>query len=477
MLFLELHNHSVMSRIFISALIVYFIISIRLVAQSDVRIRKEDFQKEKEGFNQAWNNIVSGDAFYARKGTYYNNAYDHYTQALVYNSNNPELNYKTGISAIYSDHKEEAAGFLLRALESKSDVADDILLYTGRALQYSARYEDAIDKLTGYLKSKVTKTEKNVILAKRFIEECNSAIIITKDTLGIEITNIGANINSESDDFSPVLTFDGSAIYFASRRNYTNSSNSLVDSKPDENIYFSKISDGKWSIASLAGFDLISDYNEAPLSIDSAGTRLYIFSGFENGGDIKVSVLKNGRWKTPESLPFSINSIGSEIAVAFHPSGNEVYFVTSSGRDNLGEHDIYYIKKTNPRKWSKPQNCGPGINTSYDEQSVTLSSSGDTLWFSSKGHNSIGGFDIFYSVRNHDGTWGKAKNAGYPLNSSWDDMFRNTASSSDSIFYFASNRNGGFGGLDIYMGRKVSGSTFSVPLIEAKAEWYRSDSP
>ena len=444
-----------MLRIFCTSLILYFVFSGKLVAQSDVRIRKDDFRIEKAGFKQAWDHIVLGDAYYDRQGANYNSAYDHYIQALVYNSKNPELNYKTGISAIYTDHKEEAAGFFLKALESKSDLTDDILFYTGRSLQYAGRYDEAIEKLTGYLKSTVKKSDSNVILAKRFIEECNSALIITQDTLQIEITNIGANINSESDDFSPVITYDGSTIYFASKRKIKNSTNSSIDTRLDDNIYFSRIINGKWSIASIAGDGLISEYNEAPLSIDSSETKLYIYSGFENGGDIMMSVLKKGDWKTPESIPYNINSIGSETSLAFYPSGNEVYFVTNAGKDNLGGHDIYFITKTDDKKWSKPQNCGSGINSAYDEQSVSFSASGDTLWFSSKGHNSIGGFDIFYSIRNPDGSWGKAINAGYPLNTPWDDMFHSTASPSENLFYFSSNRSGGFGGLDIYSGRII----------------------
>lgn len=466
-----------MFRIFSTFLILFLILSLELMAQSDVKIKKSDFREGKTGFMQAWDHVVAGDGFYNRKGAYYNNAYEHYKQALVYSSKNPELNYKTGISAIYTDHKDEAAGLFLKALESKNDVADDILLYTGRALQYAGRYIEAIEKLNGYLKSEVKKTESNEILAKRFIEECNSALIITKDTVRFEIGNIGGNINSASDDLSPVFSYDGTTIYFATRRKDKSRSGSSKETEQEDNIYFSQQSNGKWSIATPAGDELISEYNEAPLFIDSAGTRLYIYSGFENGGDIKVSIRKKGEWKTSESLPFSINSNGSETAIAFHPSGNEIYFVTSEGKDNRGGHDIYFITKLDDKKWSKPQNSGSGINTTYDEQSVSFSKYGDTLWFSSRGHNSTGGFDIFYSIRNQDGTWGQAINGGFPLNSPWDELFYSAASSSDAVFYFASNRKGGFGGFDIYRGRVLSDSTLTDPSMDSETVQPQPESP
>ena len=161
-------------------------------------------------------------------------------KAIVYNNSNPELNYKTGVSALFSDNKEEAAGFFLKALELKNDVAEDILLLTGRALQYSGRFSEAIEKFNDYLSSPGKKSEENIALAKKCIEECNSALIVTKDTLRIEINNIGANINSNTDDYSEIFTADGKTMYFASRREMPKSSNCYPDSKFDENIFISQ---------------------------------------------------------------------------------------------------------------------------------------------------------------------------------------------------------------------------------------------
>ncbi len=112
-----------------------------------------------------------------------NDAYNEYLQALVYNSSNAELNYKTGVSALFSDKKEEAAGFLLKAYEIKKDVAEDVLLLAGRALQFSGRFSDAIEKFTAYLSTSGKKPQKNIMSARQYIQECNSAVIVTKDTL------------------------------------------------------------------------------------------------------------------------------------------------------------------------------------------------------------------------------------------------------------------------------------------------------
>jgi len=423
-----------------------------LNAQADISINKNDFKVSKSGFEEAWKHVTEGDSYYSERGSWYSRAFDEYLAAIVYNNSNPELNYKTGVSALFSDNKEEAAGFLIKALELKNDVTEDILFITGRALQYSGRFLEAIEKLNAYLDTPDTKPEENIALARKYIEECNSAIIITHDTLRIGISNIGATINSSSDDYSELISADGTTLYFASRRELPGSNSTYNDKKFDENIFISQKVNGAWLLAATAGKNLMSKYCEAPLYLNSTNDSLYIYAGYENNGDIKVSVLKKNEWKTPAKLPFGISSNGSETSFTFSPSGNEIYYVTDKGKDNIGGKDINFITKINGNKWSKPQNLGPVINSPYDEESVRFSITGDTLWFSSKGHNSIGGFDIFYSVKNQLGDWDSVKNCGYPINTSWDEIFYNPSPEEDSAFYFVSNRSGGFGGLDIYQG-------------------------
>ncbi|HUX58060.1 MAG TPA: OmpA family protein [Bacteroidales bacterium] len=441
-----------MRRYLHSIIIVMLLSSVALEAQTDVSVRKKDFKVDKPGFENAWKHVKDGDSYYTERGIWYGNAFDEYLQALVYYNSNPELNYKTGVSALFSDNREEAADFLLKAHILKNDVAEDVLLLIGRAMQYSGRFSEAIENYNAYLNSTVKKSKENSSLTKKYIQECNFAMIVTNDTLRIGISNLGANINSNTDDYSELFSVDGRTMYFASRRKQLNSSSSYSDSKFDENILISRQNNGSWGLPVTAGKNLTTKYCETPLFINSTNDILYIYTGYDNGGDIKMSETKKGEWKSPQSIPFRINSGGSETSFSFSSSGNEIYFVTDKGKNNLGGKDIYYIKKLNERKWSKPENAGPIINSPYDEESVRFSRSGDTLWFSSKGHNSIGGFDIFYSVRNNVGAWDSVKNYGYPVNTPWDEIFYHPSVVDDSTFFFVSNRSGGLGGLDIYQG-------------------------
>jgi outer membrane protein OmpA-like peptidoglycan-associated protein/tetratricopeptide (TPR) repeat protein len=442
-----------------------------LNGQTDISISRKEFKNSKPGFKDAWKHVQAGDVFYGEKGTWFNDAFNEYILAMVYNSSNAGLNYKTGVSALYSDRKEEAAGFFLKALEINKDITEDILLYTGRSLQYQGKYSEAIAKITGYLNSNSKKSKKNVQLAREYIQECTSALGIVKDTLRVSIENAGQDINSSADEYSEVFTTDEKTMYFASRRQLPVSGKRYADGKFDENILISNMVAGLWSPSSTAGKELATKYCESPLYLNSAGDMLYIYSGSASNGDIKVSEKnKKGIWKAPKNVPFRINSKKSETSFTISPSGNEIYFVSENGKENIGGKDIYFIKKVNDRRWSRPQNAGNVINTIYDEESVRLSKTGDTLFFSSKGHNSMGGFDIFYCTRNKSGAWQNVTNFGFPVNTPWDDFYYYPSSRNDSSFYFASNRSGGYGGSDIYHGKFLPPKKVVISLPKPKPD-------
>jgi outer membrane protein OmpA-like peptidoglycan-associated protein/tetratricopeptide (TPR) repeat protein len=448
---------------FISLIALFLLSSLVLRAQTDVSVHRKEFKNSKSGFEEAWKHVTDGDAYYSEKGVWYNDAFIEYLEALVYNSTNPELNYKTGVAALFSDKKEEAAGFFLKAIELKQDVAEDVLLLTGRSLQYAGRYSEAIEKFTVYLSLPAKKPQKNILLSREGIQECISALIITKDTLRVSIENAGPNINSGSDDYSEVFTSDAKTVYFASRRELPKSGNRHSDTKFDENILTSRLNNGSWEPAVTAGKELTSKFCETPLYINYARDSLWVYTGYESNGDIKVSVNKNGIWGAPEKVRFAINTRGSETSFTLSPSGNEIYYISDYGKDNFGGKDLYFIKKMNDSKWSEPQNAGNIINTIYDEESVRFSKTGDTLWFSSRGHNSIGGFDIFYSIKSKNGAWDSVCNFGFPVNTPWDEIFYYPSPVDDSSFYFVSNRSNGLGGLDIYNGHILPPEPVIVP--------------
>jgi outer membrane protein OmpA-like peptidoglycan-associated protein len=460
-----MRNHSLL----FTALFVLF--TPFLYAQTNIDVKRNEFKRGDDGFKEAWKHVEKGDGFYTGGGIFYKNALEEYLLAINYNDSNPQLNYKAGVSALLSDKKELAADLLMKALSAKNDITNDILLLTGRAFQYAGRYDEAIEKLKAYIDSPVKKKDDEKARAEKYVAECTSAISLTLDTLNAVITNLGPNVNSPADDYSEVISSDGNTIYFASRRETKKSSDAYYDSKFDENIFVSHKNGDSWEPSVSAGKNLTTKYCEAPLYLNNSNDNLYIYEGYENLGDIKMSVSKEGKWGLPRLIPFKINTSGRETSFTFSPLGDEIWYVSDNGKENLGGKDIYYIKKAADGKWSKEVNAGPAINTAYDEESVRFSLSGDTLYFSSKGHNTIGGFDIFFSVKNSIGVWSASKNFGYPVNTPFDEIFFYPSSAGGKKFWFVSNRSGGSGYTDIYSGallvtQKDSAFTESfVPIV------------
>jgi tetratricopeptide (TPR) repeat protein len=434
-----------------------------LSGQTDVKIAKRDFKTVKQGFNAAWEHVKLGDSFYSEGGVWYAKALDEYRQALRYNSENAELNYKTGVSSLFSDNKDKASEYLLKAYKMKEDVAQDILLLTGVALQYAGRYQEAADNLEAYISTGVKKPERSVEIARKRLEESKNSLLGQSDTLNIEIQNLENGVNTDADEFSPVLSSDERKLYFASRRALTpGARNYYADTKFDENIFVSEKIDDKWNQAILAGKNITTSLCETPLFIDKTGEVLFIYVGYEGAGNVKYSEFMKGEWKASRNEPFGLNTSDPETSFCLSPSGNEIAFVSIRGKNGVGGKDIYFMK-LNGKKWSKPVNAGQAVNSRFNEESVRFSKTGDTIWFSSSGHNTAGGYDIFFSVRNEKGEWGKAVNAGYPLNTAWDEFFYVPSMVDNSIFYFVSNRSGGFGGLDIYCGKMLKGVKKTTP--------------
>ncbi len=421
-------------------------------AQDVVSVRKKDFKITEAGFKEAWTHIKLGDQYFVAGGIYFGTAFNEYFEASLYNAQSPELNYNLGITSLLSDKKDDASGYLLRAYELNNEITDDIHLSIGRALHYSGRYSEAVEELNKYLNSSSRKPKEGLALAKKQILECQSAIEVTKDTLRLGILNLGPTVNTSADEYSQVFTSDGKTMYFGSRKGLEKFNDYYKDSKFDENIFVSKLTAGVWSEAASAGPAITTAYCESPLYINKSGTVMYIYAGYENGGDIMMSEVRNGEWQNPKSINLKINTKKKETTFTVSPSGKEIYFVSEGGDDNLGGKDIYLITQKSEKGWNKPMNMGDAVNTVYDEEAVSLSVTGDTLFFSSNGHNTIGGFDIFFSVKNSSGTWGGARNYGYPLNTPYDELFYYPSVTGDSSFYFVSNRSNGYGGLDIYEG-------------------------
>lgn len=422
-------------------------------SQQFVKVSKNEFKTENEtGLEEAWKSIHEGDKlFKAGKGTY-RDAREFYLFAHRYNDKNAELNYKIGVCYLYSDDKYESIKYLRDAYLIKENVGVDIHFLLARAYHLTNEFDRAIEEYNKYLEAlHPKKVAQESTRIKRFIEECENGKVLVEDPLRVIINNMGKNINSEADDYNSIFTANDSQMFFTSRRqHHEKARRSAYDNKYFEDIYISKKINGGWGKAENVGKTINNPkHNNAAVGLSPDDKHLYICRGDKDGGDIYESKYKDGKWTSPHSLPSRFNTKYRETSISISPDQKYLFFVSSNPKESIGGRDIYVALKNSQGRWEKPENMGDKINTPYDEECVHIAPDGHSLYFSSKGHNSMGGYDVFKSVKNDLGEWAPPENLGYPINTPDDDVFYTVPPTGKSAYYSA-NRMGGLGERDIF---------------------------
>lgn len=267
------------------------------------------------------------------------------------------------------------------------------------------------------------------------------------DSIYAVITNLGENVNTPYDDYAPVVSADGYMMIFTSRRPTLKED---IDMKMQgmENIYVSYYDDmtWKWSRPQLLENTVNQNAkNNSAIALSNDGQRLLLYRG-DPDGNIYESVLEGESWSEPVKLPKPINSKKHESSASIAPDGRTIYFV-SNRRGGEGGSDIWVCHQ-GINGWEKAENLGSAINTSENEEGVFIHPDGKTLFFSSKGHGSKGGYDIFKSVFENN-RWSKPVSLGDSINTSADDLFYGLTADGKTGYY-SSVRPGGAGMKDIF---------------------------
>ncbi len=435
---------------YLSVLIIVLILPLITVqGQVSVKVSKSDFKTQEEGFRDAWKNIRDGDQLFNSGIGLYPQAVVCYLLANDYNGNNAELNYKIGVSYLFGSEPLKSLDYFLRAYELNPDITEDILLLTGKSYQVRGDYGKAIDCYNMY-SDKYHDSGSFIPEVNDLINQCNKAIDMTGYENDAEIINAGMNINSEYDDYSPVMANEGMLLYFTTRRAIDEKrKRQAADMKWDENIFVATKQGDDWDPAGPAGDELNTLLNEGVLSIAANSQLMYLYAGYEGNGDILTSELDRGKWSKPAQIDININSRDRESSISFTEDGNEIFF-TSDMKKGVGGRDIYYMKRVRKNKWTKPFNLGDPVNSEKSEESVHVSPGGDTIWFSSNRPGGIGGYDIYMSIKDSIGLWSEPSNIGVPANSQSNDLFYKPGHLNKNESWLASDRPGGYGGFDIY---------------------------
>jgi len=345
--------------------------------------------------------------------------------------NSSNIQYKIGFSLFHiPGKKQEAIPYLEKAArnsswESRGDRYEEIRaskeskLYLGMAYQvnnklsiakeeYLALKEEASMALKNYNNKPLLAAKINeiLILTDKAILSCDLAGQMQDSPIDLDLRN-AHNLNIGTRNNSPSLSGDGNTMVFISKRQYYNA------------ICLANKLNGIWDTPKNITMELESDGKFIPTSLSYDGKSLLMIHKEDLHYDIYESEFDNNRWH-PVS-PLSINSIKDEIHACKSPDGKTLYFV-SDRRGGLGGFDIYSSTLDIEGRWSDPKNLGQPVNTPYDEHTPYLSEDGNMLYFSSTGHQGMGGFDIFSSRKNEDDSWSTPENIGYPVNTTDDDL-------------------------------------------------------
>ncbi len=335
---------------------------------------------------------------------------------------NANINYRIGICYLnIPGEKEKAIPYLEKAVSNVSKnyregninekAADiDAWLFLGNAYRVNMQLEKSCDAYNQYIEASANMDSKEILYANKQIEDCKRAIVVMKDSMQVEKKNLGPLYNSSLNDFNPVLALDGTAMAYMSEQRFYDA------------VFYMEIQNGRYTNPINITPQIQSDGDQYVTSLSKDGTKMLLSKISTFDADIMISDYEARRWNKSENIGKPINSKYFESHACFSPDGNTIYF-TSNRKESIGGMDIFYSKLANDGEWSEPVNLGNTINTELNEETPFMCDDGKTLYFSSQGHPGIGGFDIFASKMQEDGTWTQPVALPYPLNTTDDDLF------------------------------------------------------
>ena len=379
-----------------------------------------------------------------------------YVQAADYDPRNVEANYMAGRTYLETIFKTKALKYLKQVLDTDPAYKFNLLYLLGQssqfaldfdnAIDYYNRYKQVLDSQPGYRGEDYSSLEE---VDQRIFECINGKEYVSRPRNYV-IENAGPLINSEWDDFAPVLNADETMIVFSTKRQDGNLNENVdIDLLYFEDIFISTKQGGQWIPSQNIGEVINTPYHDSNLALSADGKELYIYRDV-NAGDIFYSEYRpDGSWSKPVPLESPVNSSYKENAFSIAPNGNVAFF-SSNRPTSLGGLDIFYATKDRKGKWTVAKSIGPVINTPYDEDGPFIDYDGKTLYFSSKGHKGMGGYDIYKTVYDSaTQTWSEPINIGYPMNTPDEDVYF-VSTVDGKRGYYSSAREDGLGYTDIY---------------------------
>ena len=307
----------------------------------------------------------------------------------------------------------------------REDRAPPETLYgLGRCHHFNNQFEDAISYYLEYRNRMIDPDFADLEYVNKQIEACERASVMISEPKGVEMVDVGPSPSFSGNAYRPVFCGNDSTLIYMS------------DEPARHSILITHLESGGWSDPEPLNEQIGAAGNCFINSVSDVGRELYISCTDNFDSEIYVCFCQQGIWSPMQRLNKNINTIYYESHACVSPDGNRLYF-TSNRKGGQGALDIYVSEKDEKGDWGKAVNIGPRINTPYNEESPIMSDDNITLYFSSQGHNTMGGFDVFYTILRPDGTWTIPENLGYPVNSTGDDVNFVPVDTEDNMFVAA----------------------------------------
>jgi len=382
-----------------------------------------------------------------------------YEEALILAPEDAEVNLRMGLCQLNGPQRHKALPYLLKSREVKPDQAR-INFLVGYAHQLNAEWDKAIEAFELHRRSaSFQDPEPMYNQADKHIQECRNGRTLMAAPVSAVVRNMGSGINTPSSDYGALVTADGDLLLLTSRRpSPTNPKVNKATGEYFEDIYFTNRKAGEWSTLQLMGAPVNTAGNDASVGLFNDGRTMIIYRDMGGSGDLFESRRTGDQWSEPKPIGATINTPGHESSAWYSFDRQWLYFVSDRAEDNVGGQDIYRSPwNAATGQWGVPENLGPTVNTIHDEDGIFVHPDGRSIYFSSRGHTSMGGYDIFRS-RLENGQWTKPENLGWPINSADDDLFF-VLTADGSTGYFSSLRPDGAGEDDIYVVDFLAGAT------------------
>lgn len=368
-------------------------------------------------------------------------------RAKDYNPANAMTQFLLGKCYYETNVKTKAKGYFDKAYELNPRVHPEIYYYYAKTLHYALDFDKAKDM---YAKALTQLSEKDPKYSeiKLAIGHCDYGKRAVQKPNGAKIVNFGPTINTVHAEHSPIISADESVLIYTTVR--PDNIGCKGDPRcPFEDIYITHQTDGKWSKPEPIGNNINTKDYDASIGLSPDGQRLFIYKNPPGNGDIFYCDLEGEEWSKPKTMGAPINTKAYETTVSVSPDGKHIYF-TSDREGGYGDLDIYTSSLNEDGSWSEPKNLGKEINTPHADDSPFIHPNGKTLYFSSMGRpDCIGGYDIYKTELQEDGSWSRPENVGYPINTPDNDIYF-VMSADFKHGYYASAKEGGYGDKDIY---------------------------